>query len=531
MSVRIQVLLALVGILFNLGVQAAEADLDQRLRARLVNSTPGAVASAGGQRLHATVALKRFYLERLYQPVWVSGAELSRAGRDLLAVLDSATTHGLRAEDYHLDAIARLTAQPLSQPGQAVDTELLLADGALLFASHLVAGRVNPASIDAEWFAEMRGTDVVAALSAALGEGRLVAAYEQLAPQDARYQRLRTALAQWRERATAPAVAPIPDGSWLELGQQGAAVAALRQRLGLAPEPAIFDEHTAQAVRAFQADYGLNVDAVVGPQTRQMLNQTPQQVIERLEVNMERWRWMPQALAARRVEVNIPAFELVAFDAPGEALRMRVIVGREYRRTPVFSERIRYLVMNPYWEAPHKIVVNDLLPKFQADPGLAERMGFEVLSGWGEQHKQVPLNQVDWRRYSPKTFGYRLRQRPGPSNALGRVKFMFPNDFAVYLHDTSAPELFAQARRTLSSGCVRVEKPRDLAAWLTGTDAAWPASALQPVDKVVPLAKPVPVHLQYWTAWVDEGGRLHQRADVYERDARVLRALREPAPN
>ncbi len=530
MDVLVRALLVLTGVILSLSVQAADTGLDQRLRARLANPAPQAAFSAGGERLHATTALKRFYLERLYQPVWVAGEGFSEAGREMLEVLGHASAHGLRAEDYHLAALRRLSAEPFVQPGQAADAELLMADGALLFASHLVAGRVNPASIDPEWFADMRGTDVVAALSRAVDERSLSAVYAQLAPQDERYQRLKASLAQWRERAQAPPLGLIPDGPWLEEGQQGPAVGLLRQRLGLAPEPMRFDRDTVQALRDFQAAHGLAVDGVVGPESRRMLNQTPQQVIDRLEVNMERWRWMPQTLAPRRVEVNIPAFELVALGKSAETLRMKVIVGREYRRTPVFSDRIRYLVLNPYWEAPHKIVVNDLLPKFQADPGLAERMGFEVLSGWGEQHRKVPLNQIDWARQNPKTFSYRLRQRPGPSNALGRVKFMFPNEFAVYLHDTSAPELFAQSRRTLSSGCVRVENPRDLAVWLTGNDGVWPAASNQPLDKVVSLASPVPVHLQYWTAWVDDSGRLQQRADVYERDARVLQALRAPPP-
>ena len=230
--------------------------------------------------------------------------------------------------------------------------------------------------------------------------------------------------------------------------------------------------------------------------------------------------------SARLPLVNIPAASIEAVEVSQVVQRHAAVVGKVDRQTPILNSKVHQIKFNPYWTVPKSIIRKDLIKYMNEDPEYLTKFRIKIFDGKGNE---IQPYQIDWS--TEDAVSYTFRQDPGAENSLGRCKIDFYNKHAVYLHDTSAPELFAQARRTLSSGCVRVEKPRDLATWLTGTDAAWPDSALQPVDKVVPLAKPVPVHLQYWTAWVDEGGRLHQRADVYERDARVLRALREPAPN
>ncbi|MEC9340998.1 MAG: L,D-transpeptidase family protein, partial [Pseudomonadota bacterium] len=202
------------------------------------------------------------------------------------------------------------------------------------------------------------------------------------------------------------------------------------------------------------------------------------------------------------------------------------------RRSPVMSARMTYLVLNPSWNVPHKIAVQDKLPQFRDNPALLEQQGFEVLSGWAENAQPLDPDAIDWATLGPRNFPYRLRQRPGPQNALGRVKFMFPNKFDVYLHDTPARELFSREERAFSSGCIRVEHPLALALALLRDDPAWTPSALenavaQGTERIVKLPQPILVHLLYWTAWVDPAGRLRFRRDLYGRDALLSEALRE----
>ncbi len=516
---------------------AMDGHIDERLRYRLEVARRDADQRGAVLPVHAQAAIQRFYLERNFAPAWVVGD--GAAARALFALLAEAGQHGLRPEDYGLAQLKADFAQRerLALPAR-VDLELRSSDAALLYASHLQAGRVSPQTVDAEWFVERRGGEIVAPLNAAL-QGRdpgadLGAAFARWVPRDPRYGRLQSALAAARAQADArPGGSVLPDSPTLRENDSHPAVAALRQRLGPpAAEPgaqALFDAALAEALRAYQARHGLDADGVLGAQTRRALNRSPSALIDLLRVNLERWRWMPEQLEGRRIEVNIPAFTLRALDEGGEALQMPVIVGRAYRRTPVFTGRISYLVLNPYWEVPQSIVHKDLLPKFRQDPGLARSMGFEVLQGWGAAQQQVP--EVDWSRYGgERRFPYRLRQRPGPQNAMGRVKFMFPNPHAVYLHDTAHPELFAKSVRTMSSGCVRVADPRALYQWLTGSLEGWPERYDEPLDRSRNLRNPPAVHLQYWTAWVDAEGLLHTRPDVYNRDGPVLEALNAPPP-
>jgi murein L,D-transpeptidase YcbB/YkuD len=212
---------------------------------------------------------------------------------------------------------------------------------------------------------------------------------------------------------------------------------------------------------------------------------------------------------------------------------MRVVTGQAYRQTPVFSDQISYLVLNPYWHVPHSIAVKDKLPDFQRDPSLVSRLGYEVFRGWGADATPIDPSTIDWSALSASTFPYRLRQRPGPQNALGQIKFMFPNAHSVYLHDTPSRYLFDRATRSFSSGCIRVEHPLDLAVTLLRHNEGWTRERLRAAtrgdtERTVMLAQKVPVHLLYWTAWAEANGPVQFRRDVYDRDGAVRSALAAP---
>jgi murein L,D-transpeptidase YcbB/YkuD len=334
----------------------------------------------------------------------------------------------------------------------------------------------------------------------------------------------------------------VPAGATLREGEAGERVDALIDRLIASndledmPHPATFDATVALAVRRFQARHGLTDDAVVGQQTLHALNVPIQERIDQIIVNLERWRWLPEDLGDYYIIVNIAGFRLDVVENETSILDMRVVVGQPYRRTPVFSDRIRYLVLSPYWEIPPSIAVRDKLPLVKRDPGYLATQGYELLSGWGDQERAIDPAEVDWSRVTAQNFSYRMRQRPGPYNALGAVKFMFPNKFAVYLHDTPSRELFGQTARAFSSGCIRLERPFDLAELLLGDQADWTRSAIETAagagsEQTVRLTRPVPVHLLYWTAWTDpSGGVIQFRDDIYGRDDPVLRELREMPP-
>lgn len=264
---------------------------------------------------------------------------------------------------------------------------------------------------------------------------------------------------------------------------------------------------------------------IVGPQTIDAMNQDR---VAQLAVNMNRWRRLPDDLGRRHVFVNIPAFRLEARDADRAIVSMRVVAGEPETPTPVMSDEISYLEFSPYWNVPDSITRNTLLPQIARNPSYLAQQGFDVIRGWGEPIEIVSPSAIDWQA-ARRDFPYRLRQRPGPNNAMGLVKFMFPNDDAIYLHDTPAEHRFEERRRAFSHGCVRVEDPPALAAFLLRDEATWPREAIEAAmhdgeRQVVTLPEHVPVHLAYFTAWVEDGV-VQFRGDLYGLDARERRAM------
>ncbi|HSL99074.1 MAG TPA: L,D-transpeptidase family protein, partial [Candidatus Limnocylindria bacterium] len=303
-----------------------------------------------------------------------------------------------------------------------------------------------------------------------------------------------------------------------------------------AEDPSLLDDAVETAVRRFQRRHGLAVDGVVGRHTLAALNVPVEKRVRQIELNLERWRWIPHDLGDRHILVNIPEYKMRIVENYETVMDMRIVVGKEYTATPVFSGTIKYLEVNPYWNIPHSIAVEEILPKIRKDPDYLTKQRIRVFGSWRENAPEIDPATVDWNQVTDRSFTFKLRQDPGPLNPLGRVKFILPNKFAVYLHDTPARGLFQNPARGQSHGCIRVEKPLDLAAYLLRDAPRRTREALAEmmeggVPEVISLRDPIRVHILYWTAWVDGGGTVNFRNDIYERDPPLDMALKEGPPS
>lgn len=525
--------------------------ISERLRNRIEAGEALAEMVARGEVIYCSYAVPTFYERRSFRPAWVNeSGPLPHCG-DLLQAVEEAELEGLNSDDYHLLA-ARETLKSLESQrgfgraprlGMLVDLELLLTDTFLIYGAHLLAGRVDPESIDPEWHAMRREADLPQVLEDAMSSGEIRAALEGLLPPQPGYRALRDALRTYRHIRDRGGWPTVGGTQKLEGGCSGPEVISLRARLAATGdiEPTAaecsesFDQALESGVIQFQRRHGLDQDGCVGPATGAALNVPVEERIDLIILNMERHRWLPQDLGRRHLLVNIADFTLSALEEGLLHSQMRVVVGRDYRRTPVFSDLVTYLVLNPYWHIPPSIAVKDIVPSVRKDPAFLADKKIRVFDGWGMDAKEIDPKDIDWWAIDPAGFKYRFRQDPGPENSLGRIKFMFPNKFHVYLHDTPAKNLFSRTERTFSSGCIRVEKPIELAEYLLRGDASWTRGKLlarmeEWREETVRLPASVPIHLLYWTAFVDEEGAVHFRNDVYCRDQRLLSALHEPPP-
>jgi murein L,D-transpeptidase YcbB/YkuD len=470
----------------------------------------------------------------------------------LIKTIHEADFRGLKPSDYHLSKIEVILKEARKNqnegkalvPGILIDLDLLLTDAFLIYSSHLLAGCINPETIYPEWSGgSCREADLTKLLQTALDSNQIEETLKNLLPTQPEYIRLRQALARYRDIAAKGGWRIVPDGLKMQKGHRGVRVVKLRERLIAEESPDqelhnssdLFDDDLEQTVREFQKRYGLKVDGIVGPQTLAALNVPVNERVRQIELNMERWRWLPQNFSQRYILVNIANFELDVFENGKTVMTMRVVVGKRYRRTPVFSGKMTYLVLSPYWYIPRSIAVQDILPMVHKDPDYLIKQNIKVFQGWGAETKEFSSKTIDWTKITDENFNYRFRQEPGPNNSLGRVKFIFPNKFNVYLHDTPHRELFAKSVRTFSSGCIRVEKPIELAEYLLRDSHEWTredilAAIDKGIEKTVWLPEPIEVHLLYWTAWANEDGSIQFRNDIYGRDKLLDDALRKEPP-
>jgi murein L,D-transpeptidase YcbB/YkuD len=378
----------------------------------------------------------------------------------------------------------------------------------------------------------------VAALQAAIDSPSLRRKLETVIPRGWFYRAMREGLARYRGIAANGGWPTVPEGLTLRPGDTDSRIPTLARRLAVTgdlPEglsTAISDHYAPeleQAVRRFQARHGLDVDGIVGPGTLRAMNVLAATRVRQLEINLERARWVLDDISDYFILVNIAGFRVYVVRDRELVWETRAQVGRPYRKSPVFRDEMKYLVFNPTWTVPYSIATRDLLPQIKQDRGFFEARGFDLVGRNGER---VEPSSVDWTNVTAGSFPYTLVQRPGPANAMGRVKFMFPNEHAVYLHDTPSRYLFDRADRTFSSGCIRIENPFELAEILLGPDG-WTQARLQDVldtgqERTVFLSTPVPVLLLYWTAQANLDGTVSFFPDVYDRDGAVDRALDEP---
>jgi len=502
------------------------ASLQPRLDPRL----PGAITAAlSSPTWSSPAALKAVYAARANRPGWLDGACPTRRAADLLRTAMAAGDHGLRPADYWVAEIRRFLDMARLDgckggdwpPARAAELELLLSDALLLMAHHLAGGRLHSANLSPRRRAG-RGGPAQAALARILSGGKVLEVLGNLTPRTAAYAALVGTNRVLRDAAASGGWPTIPDGdAALRSGASGSRVMALRRRLKaegfpVSLERETYDRAVAVAVEAFQERAGLRPTGVVDTETLARLNSPVDAHLDRIALNLERWRWLPRDLGELAVLVNIPGQRVRLLKHGNEAMVMKAVVGRPSRPTPQLRSAINEIVVNPTWHVPDSILHRDLLPKEDRSPGYLARRGFRWVEG-GD----------GWGGYG----GGRLIQLPGRRNALGRLKLKFPNEEDVYLHDTSSPELFDKRYRFLSSGCVRLERAEALAAQLLLRSNGWPGAKVEAslaggAHKRLALVKPVPVHLTYFTVWATRPGALQVFEDVYELNGELLTALR-----
>jgi len=511
---------------------AATDDASGQLRSFLEGLEAGDTPIVAGRTLQQPDILSGVYRSRNHEPIWLAGAPLDREVSNLLAAIGESVGHGFAAERYHRSALEQL--RNAGDDAARMALELLLTDAFLNQALHRGRGAVFPSNLDADWQVPPAEVDVGALLlETARRRNSVNKVLAALWPADEEYGRL------LRRRAEIAAsgdesMAQVGPGPLLKPGQSSERVLMLKQRLmGPGEHTPLYDDDLRREVVAFQRAAGLEPDGVVGENTLEMLNATRVSWLDRIDANLERWRWLPRETPDTYIRVNIAAYSLRAIENGRPALAMNVIVGKPYRRTPVFTETIKYMVLNPYWNVPYSIATNDKLPLLQADAAAEARKGFDAKLNGSDSF--VAVDAIDWQPVTRRNFNYLLRQRPGPLNALGRIKFMLPNPYSVYLHDTPSRELFARQERSFSSGCVRLERPLQLAEWLLARERHPDAKRLEALvntgeTRTIYLKKPVPTYIVYFTAFSLDDGDVIFRRDIYGRDRLLIEALRADSP-
>ena len=531
-------LVVMLPVLFGLSFDVVAQDgLQAAIKLRLA-----AIERPGGNKIarDAIVAgsfLKAFYEARDHQPAWREPANFSELRQQILA----ARNDGLSLHDFHAHALGFGGLDFWPPAMTAAERDILKTSALVNLLYQLYFGKVSPERLDPHWNLKRQSPfpleNAVRTISIALETGQLSTLIAQARGDDPGYLKLRSALQSYRAIAERGGWSKVPAGGVLKPSMTDPRVPVIRQRLAATGDYKgrveasfeVYDEALVAAAKAFQKRHGIDIDGIVGPAMTRAMNVTAKQRVDQIRVNLERARWGARTLRREKdlVVVNIAGFYLITVLGGKFAWSTEVITGQPYHKTPVFTDQIRYIEFNPTWTIPPGILRREILPKLKADPGYLSAKGYDLI---GSSGTKVNPGSVNWQGMSARGFPYRVVQPPGSKNALGLVKFMFPNKYNVYLHDTPGRQLFSKTGRAFSHGCVRVKDPMKFAEVLLGHRNG---TTRQTIDQTVAsgkrtrvnLKKPIPVAIMYWTVDPLWGDGIRFYDDVYKRDGKVLKAL------
>lgn len=495
-----------------------------------------------------TTPIFDFYKKRDYLPIWIRDSEIVPAGRLLLTKLENAEEEGLNSAFYKSKEL-REKLQAAQAKNGASDSlmkalELMLTAEFIKYAADVNSGATRSERENLKFFLQTKSMDYTSMMEKIIDNKGEQDPYIALEPLHPEYHQLKLLLKQYREFAKKGGWPHLSGFKKLKLGDVSPYVIKLRERLSITGEvktppanfynPKVFDQNLDEGVKTFQAEHGLKPDGIAGGVTLQAMNVSVEERIKQIVANMERWRLVPESFTDRFILVNVPEYRLYVYENNKVTFDMRVVVGEEFNATPIFNDTLKYIVFSPYWNIPKDIALKENLPEIYQDYSTLKRQGIEAVRLDGPTTATpVPFYSVPWRQYATdEHFKYFLRQKPGPKNPLGTVKFLFPNKHNIYFHDTPFGNLFESERRGYSHGCIRIEEPVRLADFLLHSNQQhWTKEQIDEAMHMdnelhIRIEKPIPVFILYFTTWVNKAGRPQFRKDVYEYDELLSELLK-----
>jgi murein L,D-transpeptidase YcbB/YkuD len=517
-----------------------------QLRAVLERENPGESLTVRNAPLANADKIHLFYDGRGFAEAWSKNGVLLETAYELRFEIKQAKFDGLNPEYYHLSLIeaffqafeANKKSGTANEVTEVADLDLLLTDAYFSLASNLEVGKVDPSKLKSAWeiTRKPQKVDYLSLLNRAIETKEIRKSLESLYPEFTIYRKGREVVRSMDELAKKDTIdwKPIKIDQSLKVGQTNGAIPEIRKRLAFwgylspasASEDKTYDSTLFKAVQKFQSANGMEPDGAIGKNTALALSASPADLRDIASINLERLRWLPDTVRDREfILVNIANYQLDYINKLDTVFSSRVIVGKRYHESPIFSAQMSYIVFSPYWNIPPSIAKNEIIPSVRKNPNYLNQKNMEVVTGSG---KVVDPSTINW---SSKSFPYMIRQKPGGSNSLGLVKFMFPNSHSVYIHDTPARSLFEKEDRALSHGCIRLQNPAKFAQILLKDNPAWTPQRIdeamhQSKEQIVNLPKKIPVVLVYLTFWADSKGNAHFRQDIYGRDEYLLELLK-----
>ncbi len=504
-----------------------------------IHGEPNKDVTVNGKVLFSQIEAPQFYTNRNYELAWTDKKNIA----DLLESIESSYDEGLDPEDYHYEDIQRLLEKSKSSSlsnEEKADLDLLMTDALILYASHLLEGKLEQSRLREEWDVEKnaRPENVDSLLTVTLHNKQLKPALQTMKPAHYMYALLKVHLKRLRSQAEEGGWPQVSGGETLKKDMDDPRILEIREFLVAtgdlnsmeAQQESVFDQELENAVKKFQARHGLTADGAIGKGTIEQMQVPIEKRIEQIKLNLERLRWIFHHPDEDFLIVNIAGFHVRRFTNREEVFNSRVIVGKYHHESPVFKGQMQYIVVNPTWTLPYSIATNETLPKLKKDPGYLAAKHMEVMD---RNSKLLDPSTIDWSQYSPGNFPFIIRQKAGPWNALGEVKFIFPNKYSVYLHDTHSRGLFERQDRAFSHGCIRTEDKWGLLMSLMDDPEVWNMDKINEIlesgeTTKIDLPKPINIYLVYLTAVADKENNLYFFKDVYQRDEAVAQELEKP---